>query len=99
MTQPNLIIAFSEGDVEPLGKYGFELDLSAQNGCDLLEQMLFLIRSLNSPYQVLAGAEPVEPDQIEDGAYRKLTVWTNDKSNADFLLLMSELGVTVQRSV
>ena len=98
MTQPNLIISFSEGDVEPLGKYGFELDLSAQNGCDLLEQLLFLVRSLNSPYQVLAGAEPVSPEDIDENAYRKLTVWTNDKSNADFLLLMSELGVTVQRS-
>ncbi|MCG8548561.1 MAG: hypothetical protein MJE12_30530 [Alphaproteobacteria bacterium] len=98
MTQPNLIISFSEGDVEPLGKYGFELDLTAQNGCDVLEQLLFLVRSLNSPYQVLAGAQPVLPEEVDEAAYRKLTVWTNDKSNADFLLLMSELGVTVERS-
>jgi len=29
----------------------------------------------------------------------KLTVWTNDASNADFLLLVNELGVDVVRSV
>jgi hypothetical protein len=98
MADPTLFISFSEGEVEPQGKYGFELDLSAQSGCDVIEQLLFLMRSLNSPYQVFANAEPVKPEQVGD-LYKKLTIWTNDRTNADFLLLMSELGVDVHRPV
>ncbi len=97
MTDPKLIISFSQGEVAPQGKYGFELDLSGQSGCDVIEQMLFLIRSLHSPYEIFSDAEPVTPDQIGP-SYQKLTVWTNDRSNADFLLLMSELGVKVHRT-
>jgi DNA polymerase III delta prime subunit len=98
MTDPKLIISFSEGEVEPQGKYGFELDLSGQSGCDVLEQMMFLIRSLESPYQIFSNAEPVTADQLGQ-SYSRLTVWTNDRTNSDFLLLMSELGVKVHRTL
>lgn len=98
MDDPKLIISFSEGEVEPQGKYGFELDLTGQNGCDVIEQMLFLIRSLDSPYQVFSNAEPVSLDEVGQ-SYQHLTVWTNDRTNADFLLLMSELGVNVHRTI
>lgn len=97
MDAPKLIISFSEGEVAPQGKYGFELDLSGQSGCDVIEQMMFLIRSLESPYQIFADAKPVSPDEVGD-AYQRLTVWTNDQNNSDFLLLMSELGVKVHRT-
>lgn len=97
MTDPKLIISFSEGEVEPQGKYGFELDLTGQSGCDVLEHMMFLIHSLESPYQIFSNAEPVTPDQLGK-SYGRLTVWTNDRTNADFLLLMSELGVKVHRT-
>lgn len=97
MDAPKLIISFSEGEVAPQGKYGFELDLSGQSGCDVIEQMMFLIRSLESPYQIFSNAEPVSPDEVGD-TYQRLTVWTNDQSNSDFLLLMSELGVKVHRT-
>ncbi len=97
MDDPKLIISFSEGEVEPQGKYGFELELSGQTGCDVLEQMMFLIRSLESPYQIFSNARPVSPDEVGD-AYQRLTVWTNDRNNSDFLLLMSELGVKVHRT-
>ena len=97
MDAPKLIISFSEGEVAPQGKYGFELDLSGQSGCDVIEQMMFLIRSLESPYQIFSNAEPVSPDE-EGDTYQRLTVWTNDQSNSDFLLLMSELGVKVHRT-
>jgi hypothetical protein len=98
MNEPKLIISFSEGEVEPQGKYGFELDLAGQSGCDVIEQMMFLVRSLESPYQIFSNAQRVTPDQVGE-RYRKLTVWTNDRTNADFLLLMSELGVKVHRTV
>jgi hypothetical protein len=98
MTDPKLIISFSEGEVEPQGKYGFELDLSGQNGCDVIEQMMFLVRSLESPYQIFSNAQPVTPDRV-GMSYKRLTVWTNDRTNADFLLLMSELGVKVHRTL
>ncbi|MEM9682654.1 MAG: hypothetical protein AAF942_05265 [Pseudomonadota bacterium] len=98
MDDPKLIISFSEGEIEPQGKYGFELDLTDQSGCDVIEQMLFLIRSLESPYQVFSNSEPVTPDEVGQ-AYQHLTVWTNDRTNADFLLLMSELGIKVHRTV
>lgn len=97
MTDPKLFISFSAGEVEPQGKYGFELDLSGQSGCDVIEQMLFLIDSLESPYQIFSNAEPVTRDKI-GLSYRRLNVWTNDRTNADFLLLMSELGVKVHRT-
>lgn len=98
MDAPKLIISFSEGEVEPQGKYGFELDLSGQSGCDIIEHMMFLIRSLESPYQIFSNSKAVSPDEVGD-AYQRLTVWTNDNRNADFLLLMSELGVKVHRTV
>ena len=98
MDEPELIISFSEGEVEPQGKYGFELDLSGQNGCDVIGQMLFLIDSLESPYRIFANTKPVSAHEVGD-SYRRLTVWTNDSRNADFLLLMSELGVKVHRTV
>ena len=98
MDDPKVIISFSEGEVEPQGKYGFELDLSGQSGCDVIEQLLFLVRSLESPYQIFSNAQPVTPDQVGE-RYQRLTVWTNDRTNADFLLLMSELGVKVHRTV
>jgi hypothetical protein len=97
MDDPKLIISFSEGKVEPQGKYGFELDLSGQSGCDVLEHMMFLIRSLESPYQIFSNTEPVTAEEVGED-YQRLTVWTNDRSNADFLLLMSELGVKVDRT-
>ena len=96
-TLRTLTISFCEGEVEPRGRYGFELDLSEQSGCDVIEQLLFLIRSMKSPYRIYADAEPIDPAQVGD-AYRRLSVRTNDRSNADFLLLMSELGVEVRRS-
>ena len=98
MDDPKLIISFSEGEVEPQGKYGFELDLTDQSGCDVIEQMLFLVRSLESPYQVFSNSEAVTPEEVGQ-TYQHLTVWTNDRTNADFLLLMSELGVKVHRTV
>lgn len=98
MSDPKLFISFSEGEVEPQGKYGFELDLTGQNGCDVIEQILFLVDSLESPYQIFSNAQPVTPDRL-GSSYRRLTVWTNDRTNADFLLLMSELGVNVHRTL
>ena len=98
MSDPKLFISFSQGEVEPQGKYGFELDLTGQNGCDVIEQILFLVDSLESPYQIFSNAQPVTPDRLGP-SYRRLTVWTNDRTNADFLLLMSELGVNVHRTL
>jgi len=94
---PNLTIAFGEGSIEPLGQYGFELDLSGQSGCDLLEHLLFLIKSLESPYRLLADQQPVSPEEIDE-SHTRITIWTDDHANRDFLMLMSELGVTVTRS-
>lgn len=93
---PDLTIAFGEGNIEPLGQYGFELDLSGQSGCDLLEHLLFLIRSLESPYRLLADQVPVSPEDIDE-THTRITIWTDDRANRDFLMLMSELGVTVAR--
>jgi len=93
---PDLTIAFGEGNIEPLGQYGFELDLSGQSGCDLLEHLLFLIRSLDSPYRLLADQRPVSPEEIDE-THTRITIWTDDQANRDFLMLMSELGVTVAR--
>jgi hypothetical protein len=39
----------------------------------------------------------VTADQLGQ-SYNRLTVWTNDRTNSDFLLLMSELGVKVHRT-
>ena len=64
---------------------------------DVLEQMMFLIDSLESPYQIFSNAEPVTRDKV-GLSYKRLNVWTNDRTNADFLLLMSELGVKVHRT-
>jgi hypothetical protein len=96
MSTSDLTIAFSEGHVEPLGKYGFDLDLSGQSGCDVIEHLLFLVQSLEHPYQIIAGGDPVRPTELSRD-YSRLTVWTNDQNNAGFLLLMSELGVEIQR--
>jgi hypothetical protein len=98
VSEPRTIIAFDEGDLPPLGTYAFELDLSGQNGCDIIEQITWLIRSLSAPYEIRANEEVISPDDI--GAHHtKLTVWTNDRTNADFLLLVHELGVNVVRSL
>ncbi|MFQ5953694.1 MAG: hypothetical protein ACE5JZ_01350 [Kiloniellales bacterium] len=92
-----LVIAFDEGEVAPAGTYAFELDLTGQSGCEIIEQMTWLIESLNSPYEVRVNQRPVTPDDLGT-AYTTLTVWTNDANNADFLWLMHELGVKVYRS-
>ena len=83
--QPELIIAFGEGNIEPLGQYGFELDLSGQSGCDLLENLLFLIKSLESPYQLLANEVPVSPEDLDE-SHTRITIWTDDGANRDFLM-------------
>ncbi|MDH3703413.1 MAG: hypothetical protein OEU46_19095 [Alphaproteobacteria bacterium] len=96
--QSSLVIAFSEENIEPLGQYGFELDISGHNGCELLEQLLFLIQSLETPYQLLADQEPISAEEIDD-THTRIAVWTDDQANHDFLMLMTELGVTVKRAV
>ena len=98
MSEPRTIIAFDEGDLPPLGTYAFELDLSGQNGCEIIEQITWLIRSLSAPYEIRANEELISPDDIGTH-HTKLTVWTNDRTNADFLLLVHELGVNVVRSL
>ena len=98
MSEPRTIIAFDEGDLPPMGTYAFELDLSGQNGCDIIEQITWLIRSLAAPYEVRANEEVISSDDIGTH-HTKLTVWTNDRTNADFLLLVHELGVNVVRSL
>ncbi len=42
--------AFDEGEVAPTGSYAFELDLSGQSGCDIIEQIVWMIEPLESPY-------------------------------------------------
>lgn len=97
VAQPRTIIAFDEGSLPPVGTYAFELDLSGQSGCDIIEQITWLIRSLEAPYEIRANEELISPDDIGTH-HTKLTVWTNDRTNADFLLLVHELGVNVVRS-
>lgn len=97
MTQAKTIIAFDEGRLPPAGTYAFELDLTGENGCAMVETLVWLIDSLKSPFEVWAGQEQVSPDELAD-SYTKLTVWTSDRDNADFLLLMHELGVDVVRA-
>jgi hypothetical protein len=97
VSEPRTIIAFDEGDLPPVGTYAFELDLSGQSGCDIIEQITWLIRSLEAPYEIRANEELISPDDIGTH-HTKLTVWTNDRTNADFLLLVHELGVNVVRS-
>ena len=96
--QKKLVIAFDEGEVAPAGTYAFELDLTGQSGCELIEQMGWLIESLESPYEVRVNRRPVSPDEL-GATYTSLTVWTNDANNADFLWLMHELGVDVHRAI
>jgi hypothetical protein len=91
------VIAFDEGELPPAGTYAFDLDLSGQSGCDLIEQLVWLIGSLQAPYEIRANRRPIAADDIGDH-FSRLTVWTTDRNNADFLLLMSELGVKVVRS-
>lgn len=98
MAEKRLVIAFDEGEVPPAGSYAFELDLSGQSGCEIIEQMVWMIDSLKSPYEVRVNQRPVTPDEIGTG-HAHMTVWTNDRENADFLWLMHELGVKVVRSV
>jgi hypothetical protein len=97
VSEPRTIIAFDEGDLPPLGTYAFELDLSGQSGCDIIEQITWLIRSLAAPYEIRANEELITPDDIGTH-HTKLIVWTNDRTNADFLLLVHELGVNVVRA-
>lgn len=98
MSDTQTIIAFDEGELPPHGAYCFELDLSGETGCEIIEDLVWLIGSLKAPYEVRANAKPIEPDEIGP-QFKRLTVWTNDRNNADFLLLLSELGVKVVRSV
>lgn len=97
MSEPRTIIAFDEGELPPAGTYAFELDLSGQSGCDMIEQITWLVRSMKAPYEVRANEDAISPDQI-GMHHTKLTVWTNDRDNADFLLLVHELGIKVVRS-
>lgn len=97
VSEPRTIIAFDEGDLPPVGTYAFELDLSGQSGCDIIEQLTWLIRSLEAPYEIRANEETISADDIGTH-HTKLTVWTNDRTNADFLLLVHELGVNVVRA-
>ena len=98
MAEKRLVIAFDEGEVAPAGSYAFELDLSGQSGCDIIEQIVWMIDSLDSPYEVRVNRRPVSADEIGD-AHTRMTVWTNDRDNADFLWLMHELGVKLVRAV
>ena len=92
-----LFIAFDEGEVAPAGSYAFELDLTGQSGCEIIEQMGWLIESLKSPYEVRVNQRPVAPGDLGT-AYTTLTVWTNDANNADCRWLRHERGVDVNRS-
>jgi hypothetical protein len=98
MAPPHIVIAFGEGDLAPPGSYAFDLDLTGPSGCDIIEQIVWLIESLESPYDIRVDQETVSPKTLGD-AHTRITVWTNDRSNADFLWLMHELGVDVVRSV
>ncbi len=57
-----------------------------------------MIESLESAYEVRVNRRPVSAAEI-GGAHAQMTVWTNDRDNADFLWLMHELGVKVVRAV
>ncbi len=98
MAATQLVIAFDEGEVAPEGSYAFEIDLSGQTGCDIIEQIGWLIGSLKTPYEVRVNQRTVRPDELGP-AHTKLTVWTDDRNNADFLWLMHELGVELVRSI
>ncbi len=98
MVARKLVISFDEGEVAPAGSYAFELDLSGQSGCDIIEQIVWMIESLESPYEVRVNRRRVSAGEI-GGAHTRMTVWTNDRDNADFLWLMHELGVKVVRAV
>jgi hypothetical protein len=91
-------IAFDEGTVPPAGTYAFDVDLSGQNGCEIIDQLTWLMGSLRSPYEIRAGQQPIGPEDIGHH-FTRLTVWTNDRDNADFLLLLHELGVDVVRAI
>ena len=97
MADAQTIIAFDEGELPPAGTYAFELDLSGESGCDIINDLVWLIGSLHAPYEVRANARRIDPDQIGKH-HTRLTVWSTDRNNADFLLLMSELGVNVVRA-
>ncbi len=84
MAEKHLVIAFDEGEVAPAGSYAFELDLSGQSGCDIIEQIVWLIESLESPYEVRVNKRTVSAGEI-GCAHARMTVWTNDRDNADFL--------------
>ena len=47
MAEKQLVIAFDEGEVAPTGSYPFELDLSGQSGCDIIEQIVWMIETRN----------------------------------------------------
>lgn len=98
MAAAQTVIAFDKGDLPPAGTYSFELDLSGENGCDIIQDLTWLVRSLKAPYEIRANARPISPDEISTH-FTRLTVWTNDRTNADFLLLLSELGVKVVRAM
>ena len=96
-TKAHTIIAFDEGNVAPEGAYAFTLDLSGESGCEMIEQIGWLVRSLKAPFELRARHAPVGIDDLA-ADYTSLTVWTSDRDNADFLWLMHELGVDVKRA-
>jgi len=98
VSEARTIIAFDEGQVGPSGRYCFRLELKGRTGCDIIEQMAWLVDSLQSPYELRINDEAVEAGAL--GLHHStLTVWTNDRDNPDFLMLMHELGVEVVRAV
>ena len=41
VAEKRLVIAFGEGEVAPSGSYAFELDLSGQSGCEIIEPIVW----------------------------------------------------------
>ena len=96
-TEARTIISFDEVDVVPEGAYSFTLDLSGESGCEVIEQIGWLVRSLKAPFELRARHAPVGADDLAND-YTMLTVWTSQDDNADFLWLIHELGVDVKRA-
>ena len=70
MTQAKTIIAFDEGRLPPAGTYAFELDLTGENGCAMVETLVWLIDSLKSPFEVWqAWAADLEGVAVDCGHF------------------------------
>ena len=41
VAEKRLVITFGEGEVAPSGSYAFELDLSGQSGCEIIEPIVW----------------------------------------------------------